>query len=139
MRSLDGIRFATCPDLVDGALNDLFRSAWPGHRDRDFATALVRSLGYVCAFSGDQLVGFVNVAWDGYAHAFLLDPTVDPRYRRRGIGTELIQRAAALSRERGVEWLHVDYEPNLLEFYRLCGFGSTSAGIMRLGTGAPDP
>ena len=43
---------------------------------------LARSLTYVAAYDtvggGEQLVGFVNVAWDGGIHAFLLDTTVHP-------------------------------------------------------------
>lgn len=31
------------------------------------------SLGWVCARDGGDLVGFVNVAWDGETHFFLLD------------------------------------------------------------------
>jgi hypothetical protein len=34
------------------------------------------SLGWVCARNKDELVGFVNVAWDGGAHAFILDAIV---------------------------------------------------------------
>ncbi|MFJ6658828.1 hypothetical protein ACIQNG_21125 [Streptomyces sp. NPDC091377] len=35
------------------------------------------SLGWVCARGGDgTLVGFVNVAWDGGVHAFVLDTVV---------------------------------------------------------------
>jgi hypothetical protein len=34
------------------------------------------SLGWVCARDGEVLVGFVNVAWDGVVHAFVLDTMV---------------------------------------------------------------
>ena len=78
------------------------------------------------------MVGFVNVAWDGGVHAFLLDTTVAPEYRGRGIGTELVKRAAEVAHAAGLEWLHVDYEPHLDGFYRGCGFGRTAAGLLRL-------
>ena len=36
------------------------------------------SLGWVCATDGGgSLVGFVNVAWDGGVHAFVLDTLVE--------------------------------------------------------------
>ena len=79
-----------------------------------------------------RLIGFVNVAWDGGVHAFLLDATVHPEFGRRGIGTELVRLVAEESRARGAEWLHVDFEPALEGFYRACGFGSTAAGLMKL-------
>ena len=45
---------------------------------------LERSLCWVSAHAGERLVGFVNVAWDGGRHAFLLDSVVHPSCRRRG-------------------------------------------------------
>ncbi|CAM3356881.1 GNAT family N-acetyltransferase [Deinococcus saxicola] len=94
---------------------------------------LERSLTWVTAFASETLVGFVNVAWDGGAHAFLLDTTVHPDWGRRGIGTELVRRAAQAAHEHGgLEWLHVDYEPHLIGFYEDCGFKPTSAGLLRL-------
>jgi GNAT superfamily N-acetyltransferase len=86
----------------------------------------------VTAFTSRRLIGFVNVATDGAEHAFLLDPTVDPDYRRRGIGTELVRRAADVARERGCTWLHVDFEPALTSFYQRAGFRDTLAGVMQL-------
>lgn len=121
-----------CPVLDDASLNALFALAWPGHEARAFGAVLTRSLGYLGAFAGDALVGFVNVAWDGGAHAFLLDPTVHPDYRRRGLGLRLVREAAALARAAGVEWLHVDYEPHLQAFYVAAGFRPTAAGLLRL-------
>jgi ribosomal protein S18 acetylase RimI-like enzyme len=96
---------------------------------------LVRSLAYVCAYQGERLVGFVNLAWDGGVHAFVLDTTVHPELCRRGIGSELVRRAADVARAREVAWLHVDCEPHLTGFYRRCGFRHTEAGLMDLREG----
>ena len=52
------------------------------------------SLTWVEAYAAARLVGFVNVAWDGGAHAFLLDTCVDPGHQRAGVGRELVRRAA---------------------------------------------
>jgi GNAT superfamily N-acetyltransferase len=126
------IEYRISPEIDDAELNRLFAAAWPDHRDRAFGPVLARSFTYICAFAPDGLVGFVNVAWDGGVHAFLLDTTVAPEYRRRGIGTELVKRAADVARTAGLEWLHVDYEPHLDGFYRGCGFRPTAAGLLRL-------
>lgn len=90
------------------------------------------SLVHLGAYEGEQLVGYVNVATDGGGHAFLLDPTVHPEHRGRGLGTALVRHAIEVSRERGGQWLHVDYEPHLEGFYRACGFQPTLAGVIRL-------
>ncbi|WP_420828379.1 GNAT family N-acetyltransferase [Devosia salina] len=109
-----------------------WRRSWGAPPPTDYGAVLARSLAYVIARDGDRLVGFVNVAWDGGIHAFILDTAVDPDYRRRGIATELVRRAVETARQQGVHWLHVDFELRLEGFYRACGFAPTSAGLMRL-------
>ena len=108
-------------------------ASWQSHVESNWPEVLSRSLCYVCALSGGDLIGFVNVAWDGGSHAFLLDTTVHPDYRRKGIGRELVSRAAMAATEHAIEWIHVDYEPNYREFYQGCGFRPTDAGLMHLG------
>lgn len=130
--SLD-LDYRLSPPVTNDELNDLFDASWPDHRRGDFGPVLSRSLAFVCAYQEGRLVGFVNVAWDGGIHAFILDTTVHPDLRRRGVGRELVARAAEAARERGAEWLHVDYEPHLRSFYAGCGFQDTEAGVRRLG------
>lgn len=123
--------------LADADLLALFRAAWPAPKNEQFGHVLERSLCWVSAHAGQRLVGFVNVAWDGGVHAFLLDPTVHPDYQRHGLGIALVRRAAAEAQRRGLEWLHVDYEARLTEFYRRCGFRPTAAGVIHLVQEAP--
>ena len=133
MTDLDSpISYRISPAITNDALNALFAAAWPNHAWSDFAPVLSRSLAYVCAYRQDQLIGFVNLAWDGGIHAFLLDTTVHPEFQRHGIGRELVAQATQVARERGILWLHVDYEPHLESFYRGCGFRHTEAGLLRL-------
>ena len=89
-------------------------------------------MGYTCAWRGDEPIGFVNLAWDGGIHAFVLDTTVYPNVRRRGVGRRLVKLAVEVARERGVEWVHVDFDPHLREFYYECGFRRTAAGLLHL-------
>jgi len=115
------------------ALGRLREAAWGGQDDGSgWPAILARSLTWVTAHEGERLVGFVNVAWDGGAHAFLLDTTVHPDSQRRGIGSGLIREAAQAAREGDAQWLHVDFEPHLAGFYAACGFQPTAAGLLRL-------
>ena len=91
------------------------------------------SLGWVCAHRDGELVGFVNVAWDGGAHAFMLDTMVARAARHQGIGAQLVAAAAREARGAGCEWLHVDFEDDLRAFYfDACGFKPTDAGLIAL-------
>jgi GNAT superfamily N-acetyltransferase len=99
---------------------------WRGQVER-------HSLGWVCARDGDELVGFVNVAWDGVVHAFVLDTMVTAGARRHGVGTRLVGVAVEQARAAGCEWLHVDFEDHLRGFYLdACGFTPTNAGLIEL-------
>ncbi|MGH8940997.1 MAG: GNAT family N-acetyltransferase [Actinomycetes bacterium] len=91
------------------------------------------SLGWVCARRHGRLVGFVNVAWDGGVHAFLLDPVVVTELQRQGVGARLVALVVEHVRLAGCEWLHVDFDDHLGPFYLgRCGFRSTSAGLIGL-------
>jgi GNAT superfamily N-acetyltransferase len=92
------------------------------------------SLGWVVARVDGQLVGFVNVVWDGLTHAWLQDVMVAAPARRQGIGVGLVQQAQAGAALARCEWLHVDFDAELRPFYfEACGFEPTDAGLMRLG------
>jgi ribosomal protein S18 acetylase RimI-like enzyme len=92
------------------------------------------SLGWVAARADDGLlVGFVNVAWDGGDHAFLLDTKTRGSFQRQGVATSLVRLAAEHARAAGCEWLHVDFEDDLAPFYfDACGFTPTQAGLIHL-------
>jgi GNAT superfamily N-acetyltransferase len=91
------------------------------------------SLGWACARAGSELVGFVNVPWDGGTHAFILETLVASRMRRQGVGTMLVALAAQEARAAGCEWLHVDFEDHLRPFYfGRCGFTPANAGLIAL-------
>ncbi len=113
-------------------LSALWAASWASAAPEDFQQSLRACLLHITARRGGALAGFVKVASDGGMHAFLLDPTVHPDFGGRGLGKELVMRAANLARQRGAEYLHVDYLPHLKGFYAGCGFQPTEAGLMRL-------
>lgn len=126
------IRYAADPFPSEDALKALWRQAWGAEGPDRFAPILERGLGHVGAYDGDDLVGFVNIAWDGGIHAFILDTCVVPARQKGGIGGRLVQTAIEMARQRGARWLHVDYEAHLDGFYRRCGFRPTAAGLIDL-------
>ncbi|MYQ30683.1 GNAT family N-acetyltransferase [Streptomyces sp. SID4956] len=122
-------------DVDNDALNALHAEGFGGPVGVvDWRGRLARhSLGWVCARDRGELVGFVNVAWDGGVHAFLLDTVVARRCRGGGVGTSLVRLAAEGSRAAGCQWLHVDFEEHLRAFYLdACGFRATAAGLIAL-------
>jgi GNAT superfamily N-acetyltransferase len=129
------IRYEWRGGFTNDALNALHAEGF-GHRllDDDWWGQVNRhSLGWVCAYDGDELVGWVNVPWDGGVHAFIIDTLTAPRAQRQGIGTELVAFAAREAAKAGCEWLHVDFDDHLAGFYfEACGFRPTQAGLIAL-------
>ncbi len=119
--------------LTSAELEALHADAF-GHerRGHDWTSRLQgHSLGWVCARSDSELIGFVNVAWDGGAHAFLLDTVVASPHRHRGVGTKLVDISVREAGKAGCEWLHADFEDRLSAFYfDSCGFRATRAGLV---------
>jgi hypothetical protein len=91
------------------------------------------SLGWVVARDGTELVGFVNVLWDGLVHAWLQDTMVAMNAGRQGVGTQVVAVAHHAARDAGCEYLHVDFDDDLKPFYfDACGFTPTNGGLIAL-------
>jgi hypothetical protein len=91
------------------------------------------SLGWVCLRRGEALIGFVNVAWDGGVHAFLQDTKVSHPEQRQGQAPRKVALPVERAKASGCEWLHVDFEPHLRDFYfQACGFKPTDGGLIAL-------
>ena len=130
------MRFEWRAPFDNAAVNALHASGFDhAVLDTDWRSQVERhSLGWVCAFeAAARLIGFVNVAWDGGVHAFVIDTLVAPERRRAGVGRGLLEVAQRESRHAGCQWLHVDFEEELREFYvGACGFTPAPAGLIAL-------
>jgi GNAT superfamily N-acetyltransferase len=130
----EAIRYEWRGPITDGEMVDLVESH-EGNSEKGWWDRIrPHSLGWVTARDeGALLVGFVNVAWDGGDHAFLIDTKTRADFQHRGIGTQLIAAAAQNAKAAGCEWLHVDFEERLAAFYfDACGFRPTPAGLIHL-------
>jgi GNAT superfamily N-acetyltransferase len=75
----------------------------------------------------------MNVIWDGLTHAWIQDLMVASNAQRHGIGAALVGMARNHAREANCEWLHVDFDDDLREFYYdTCGFEPTNGGLIQL-------
>ena len=85
------------PFPPEAAFRALWRDSWGSDWQGPLPDWRI-SLAHLGAYEGDRLVGYLNIATDGGGHAFLLDPTVHPDVRRKGLGTQLVS-ARSPSRE----------------------------------------
>ena len=136
------IRLGVPADLP--AASDVYRSASlsnAGDRDNLLAhpeylilrpEGLAEGRTHVAEEDG-SLVGFATWA-DTAGTTELEDLFVDPGYRRRGIGTALLNRITQVLRARGAERLEVTANPHAMEFYRAAGFIDCGAADTVFGT-----
>ncbi|NVB85614.1 MAG: GNAT family N-acetyltransferase [Kofleriaceae bacterium] len=82
----------------------------------------------VHAYDGDRLVGFCRAISDGVSSAYVSSVMVDPAYRRRGIGRELLDRLVA-GRDDIKFVLHTRKEA--AAFYAAVGFAPATDMMIR--------
>ncbi len=102
----------------------LFHQApWAKDRSPEQTRDMLRQTDLVlCAWDGDQLVGFGRVLTDFMYRATIWDVIVDQAYHKQGIGTEIVRRILHHPRLEHVElfWL-CTRRPG---FYERLGFSS---------------
>jgi GNAT superfamily N-acetyltransferase len=102
---------------------------WPGSHDPALAASALQRTTNIGAWDGDRLVGTVRMLTDGYFVATIPDLFVDPDYRRRGVGRELMRRALEAS-PRGS--LFIGARPESVVFFKRIGCEVGPAGyVMR--------
>ncbi len=74
----DNIEYRIDPRPDHAAFAMLWRAAWGHDWNGDLDRILDRSLGHLGAYDSETLIGFVNVAWDGGAHASSSTPACTP-------------------------------------------------------------
>ena len=118
------ITFSEKKELEASQLLQLFHQApWAKDRTLDDAKEMLRHTDVaLCAWDGDQLVGFGRVLTDFVYRATIWDVIVDKAYQKQGIGADIVQRILSHPRLKKVElfWLCT----RMPEFYEKLGFSS---------------
>ncbi len=143
MVGLSDIRFGNTSDHE--TLNDLHRrSSYVWEEDRPHLEANPDALGIarvalsegrvrVAAGPAGEIIGFSVVAPAGDGVCELEDLFVDPEVMRQGIGTALVEEAAARARLGGCRELTVVAHPRNFPFYESLGFVQAEPVSTRFG------
>lgn len=84
----------------------------------------------VCFCQTNGPVGYVDVLSDGVLDGFVRDLMVHPQYRKRGIGSTLLNMAIRRLREDGVFAVNVLFRTDLTSFYEKAGFTVLTGGMI---------
>ena len=79
-----------------------------------FAVAVDRKTGHA--------VGMGRVISDGVSDGYIQDLVVLPKYRKTGIGTQIVSTLVKKCVERGISWIGLIAEPDTEKFYLPFGF-----------------
>jgi ribosomal protein S18 acetylase RimI-like enzyme len=98
-------------------------------KDHEFLAQQARGARWVVhAYDGARLVGFCRAISDGVSNAYVSSVMVDPEYRRRGIGREMLARL--VGGKDGVKFvLHTRKEA--AAFYAALGFAPATDMMVR--------
>ena len=145
LASARAVAFATAQGTTssDGDTMGAFRYSGAGLDVKEFVALAQRACGIeytptlagaalrrtinIGAWHGQLLVAAVRVLTDGQTFATVPELLVDPDYRRRGIGRELMRRAAAASPGRQ---LYVGAEAATADFFARLGATSGAFGLL---------
>ncbi len=105
------------------AFRDLFATTgWELPDEARMRAALAGSFAVACAYVGAQLVAIVRVISDGAMYAWINDVIVRPEYRRRGIGSALMQEVLRFLAMRGIGAVGLFCAQGQEGFYARLGF-----------------
>lgn len=127
MRSaVDTVEVRVIGSVDAGAVARLYRLAgwWDEKWDGGFIVPMAAGSAAVAgAFAGTgEMVGFARAISDGASDAYIQDVVVDPRFRRRGIASEMVRTLVRELRRRGVDWIGLIGAPGTRGLYERCGF-----------------
>jgi len=86
---------------------------------KNFNVPFINSTLVISAWKKDKLIGVVRVLSDKIIRSQILDLAVDPEFRGKGIGSELVKRC--IEHFPGTEWLVGTHEKTA-GFYKKIGF-----------------
>src|SRR5579863_1183516 len=111
--------FERAPDAVVATEEGLTRDGFGPH---PFFHCLIAD--YNGQPAGFAFYFFNYSTWVGRPGIYVEDLFVLPQFRRRGIGTELLKRVAAIALENGcqrLQWQVLDWNTPAIDFYRTIG------------------
>lgn len=94
-----------------------------------FNMPFINSTLVISVWQGDRLLGAVRVLSDKIVRSVIYDLVVDPEFRGKGIGRELIKRC--VQQYPKSEWL-VQTEEDTVGFYEKMGFDRYKKSVLRI-------
>ncbi len=115
-------------DITAKDISDLRKSVGWNGMEKYYRKSISNSYLYICCYSDGSPIGFLDVVSNGVTDAYIQDVVVDPRFQKKGIGTNLINMAIEKLKSDNIYSISVLFEEALLGFYKKFGFNIMMAG-----------
>lgn len=119
-------------------ITELYRLAgwWNDAADNPDAVAGIVSGShcFAVARNTDVIVGMGRAISDRISDAYIQDVTVDPAFRRQGIGSTIVGALVARLESDGIGWIGLIAERKTHPFYRPLGFSPMADAVPMLKT-----
>jgi spermidine synthase len=132
-------RFIQTPTRVEIArLTELYRLAgwWSDDTDNPSLVAgiVAGSHCFLVARRAMTIIGMGRAISDRISDAYIQDVTVDPSFRRQGIGSCIVSELVARLAADGIAWIGLIAERKTHSFYRPLGFAPMADSVPMLKT-----
>lgn len=121
------IKYSVVKDAKREDIIDLYKQAgwWSNADDADtsFVDKIVSgTFLFAVATKEGKIIGMGRAISDGFSDAYIQDVTVQEKYRKQGIGSEIIKLLVITLKQRGIGWIGLISEPGAENFYHQLGF-----------------
>lgn len=100
---------------------------WKESYDKSTIKSMIGgSFAFAVAVDKDtgKAIGMGRIISDGISDAYIQDFIILPKYRRRGIGKQLLNFLLEHCMSKGIHWIGLIAEPGQESFYSFAGFKS---------------
>jgi spermidine synthase len=119
-------------------LTELYRQAgwWTDEADNPSLVAgiVAGSHCFLVARQAKTIIAMGRAISDRVSDAYIQDVTVDPAFRRQGIGSRIVAALAARLEADGIGWVGLIAERRTHPFYRSLGFSPMADSVPMLKT-----
>jgi len=132
-------QFLSTPTQTEIArLTDLYRLAgwWADAADNPAVVAGIvdGSHCFLVARKAEAIIGMGRAISDRISDAYIQDVTVDPAFRRQGIGSRMVAELVARLEADGIGWIGLIAERKTHPFYQPLGFSRMADSVPMLKT-----
>ena len=113
------------PKMLEG-----FFVGWPNPPSLETHFKILKQSSHlVLAIADDKVIGFINAISDGVLSAYIPLLEVLPKYKNKGIGSELVKRMK--DKLKNFYMIDLSCDKDVQSFYRKLGFTESSGMMIR--------